>query len=39
MKSAWGWVVAVYEWMADIVADYPKVALGMMIALAVMALL
>jgi hypothetical protein len=39
MKAAWDKVVAVYEWMADIVADYPKVSLGVMLALAVAALL
>jgi hypothetical protein len=38
MKAAWEKMVAVYEWMADIVADYPKTALGVMMALAVAAL-
>lgn len=38
IKAAFGYVGAVYEWMADIVADYPKIALGVMLALVVMAL-
>ncbi len=37
MKAAWDKVVAVYEWMADIVADYPKTALAIMLGLAVAA--
>lgn len=38
IANAWSKVAGVYEWMADIVADYPKIALGVMLALAVAAL-
>lgn len=32
VKAAFGKVWAVYEWMADIVADYPKAALALGLA-------
>ena len=38
MKAAWDKVVDVYEWMADMIADYPRLALGVILALVVMAL-
>ena len=38
VKAAFGKVGAVYEWLADIVADYPKSALAIIIILAVLAL-
>lgn len=37
LKAAWDKVAGVYEWMADIVADYPKIALAMIVILAVAA--
>ena len=37
VKAAFGKVWAVYEWLGDIVADYPKVALGVILALVVLA--
>lgn len=37
MKAAWEKIAGVYEWAADIVADYPKIALGVILALAVAA--
>ena len=37
MKAAWDKVAGVYEWLADIVADYPKIALGVILILAVAA--
>jgi hypothetical protein len=38
MRTAWDKIAGVYEWLADIVADYPKVSLGLILALAVAAL-
>ena len=38
IKAAFGKVGAVYEWVSDIVADYPKSALAIIIILAVAAL-
>lgn len=38
MSTAWDKVVGVYEWVADIVADYPKIALGVILILAMAAL-
>lgn len=35
MKAAWDKVVGVYEWVADIIADYPKIALAIILILAV----
>lgn len=35
IKSAWDKVSGVYEWVSDIVADYPKVALAAILILAV----
>jgi hypothetical protein len=39
VKTAWDKVAGVYDWLAEIVADYPRAALGIMLALAVMAAL
>ena len=38
MKAAWDKIAGVYEWAADIVADYPKISLGVILALVVAAL-
>jgi len=38
IKAFFGKVGAVYEWMADIIADYPKSALAIIIVLFVLAL-
>lgn len=38
IKAAFGKVGAVYEWLSDIVADYPKSALAIIILLGVLAL-
>lgn len=38
MKAAWDKVAGVYEWAADIVADYPKISLAAILILAVAAL-
>lgn len=37
MQSAWDKVAGVYEWVSDIVADYPKMALAAILILAVAA--
>lgn len=37
IKAAFGKVGAVYEWLSDIVADYPKSALAIMLILGVVA--
>lgn len=37
IKAAFGKVGAVYEWVSDIIADYSKSALAIIIILAVMA--
>lgn len=37
IKAAFGKVGAVYEWVADIIADYPKSALAIIIILAILA--
>lgn len=37
VKAAFGKVGAVYEWLADIVAEYPKSALAIIIVLAILA--
>lgn len=37
IKAAFGKVGAVYEWVADIIADYPKSALAIILILAILA--
>lgn len=37
IKAAFGKVGAVYEWLAEIVADYPKSALAIILILAILA--
>ena len=37
IKAAFGKVGAVYEWASDIIADYPKSALAIILILAVLA--
>lgn len=38
IKAFFGKFSAVYEWLADIVAEYPKVSLGLILVLIVLAL-
>lgn len=38
IKAAFGKVGAVYEWLSDIVADYPKSALAIILILGALAL-
>lgn len=37
IKAAFGKIGAVYEWLSDIIADYPKSALAIIILLAILA--
>ena len=39
VKAFFGKIGAVYEWVSDIVADYPKSSLAIILILAVLALL
>ena len=39
IKAFFGKIGAVYEWMADIIADYPKSALAIILILALLAAL
>ena len=32
-RPAWDWTVAIYEWVADILADHPKLTLGIILVL------